>query len=150
MLLAMFTDSQNDRKIYTNLDTTGWVFASAKPNDTYLSRVICTVGGFIKENVTYDSRELKFTIPANGQIGYFGNVTFKFDYEPSLKPTMLMGGAIAGAAAGMGVQPQMSVTIENKFQDATKEYLSRYADTSAKLKPTQYLITKTATQNAKN
>ena len=128
-----FTDSEGHRKQYTSLDKTGWIFTSVVPGDTYLSMAICTVGGLMKRNIQFNTRELKFAVSDQLKMSYFGHVAVHMDYDGSVPVVAFLGGAIAGAIAATPVNAAKAVTVENRFQEASKEYYERYGATAKRL-----------------
>ena len=127
---AKFSDEKESRKAYKSLDSSGWVFTSVKSGDTYLDMVLCTVGGMIKHNITYETRELKFSVPGDGKAAYFGHLTIQMDYQMTTGATIatVLAGSIGGAIAGDPSRIPVAVKVENQFSQANEEYVRRYGD----------------------
>ena len=130
------TDSKEHQKANLSLDKSGWVFTSVKRGPTYLSDVLCTLGGLIKYNATFHSRKLLFSVDGRGTIAYFGHAKIDMNSAGSdvAGATILLGAvgnAIASANEGAGA----TVEVQDELQEATLEYLRRYGQ-PASLTPT--------------
>ena len=132
-----FTDKDDHRKQYTSLDKTGWVFTTGVPGETYLSMGICTIGGFFKKNIHFNTRDLKFNISDQNTIAYFGHVVIRMNDDGSVPvAAYMLGGAVGGAIAGANAAKTTAhaFDVSNKFEEATNEYRQRYGESAERLK----------------
>jgi hypothetical protein len=129
------TDSRGHQKANLSLDKSGWVFTSVKRGPTYLSDVLCTLGGFIKYNATFHSRELLFDVEGQGTIAYFGHAKIEMNSAGSdvVAATIVLG-ALGNALASADEGARATVEVRDELRDATLEYLRRYGR-AALLKP---------------
>lgn len=103
-----------------------------KAGETYLSTVICTVGGIMKHNVQWSSRELKFDVLPQNKLAYFGHVTVSIqDKGPS--PAWYLFGAVGAAIAASQGTGQVSFVVDSKLEEAMKELRRRYSASADRL-----------------
>jgi hypothetical protein len=68
-----------------------------------MSMVICTVGGLIKHNVEWRSRELKFNVFPQNKLAYFRHVTVSIQDKGVNPAWYLLGGVGAGIGASQAL-----------------------------------------------
>jgi len=136
------TDEVQRRKAYMSLDDTGWVFTAVNRGPTCLSRVICTLGGFARYNAEYSGRDLRFNVPGDGKIAYFGNVwvDLRSDREDSAAGAALLGamglvGGIASALISSNEVDNPQAGVVNLFDEAVGVYGNRYGEQARALEP---------------
>ena len=137
-----FTDSAGERKLYVSLDETGWVFGAVKSGETYLSTVVCTLGGLIKHNATFNPKNLMFLVKDGQTLAYFGHVGIDLHDDGSAAVLGVVAGPIAGALAGSDTGSE-TYHVQDRFQSAMSEYQHRYGGRAALLKPFTSLAART-------
>jgi len=131
-----FTDGGDVVKGNLSLDETGWVFTAVAPGPTYLNQVRCLLGGFIKYNATYDARDLSLEVPGGDKIAYFGHVRVDLNSKGSgIVAATMLGGALGNLAASAGEGENAGAVVANRFDQAKREYESRYGKLAATLEP---------------
>jgi hypothetical protein len=142
---VIFDGEDGSQKAILVLDSTGWVFTAVTRGSTYFSGVRCRGIDFSVANAAgTGTRELKFDVPGNGTIVYFGDVQIDLAIrEPS--ESVIAGGAIgglAGAAIAASAEEASreepvgpSFYVENNFNQAVAEYQGRYANEAKALRP---------------
>jgi hypothetical protein len=131
-----FTDAAAKRKIYTSLDNTGWVFSEVGNGPTYLSRVTCTLGGFIKYNAEYQTRKFYFNVRGGSEIAYFGDIQIEMNSSGTgATEGAVFGGAVGTLLATAGEGGNGSLYVDVQFEEAVREYRARYGATASALAP---------------
>jgi len=121
------SDEAEHQKANLSLDRSGWLFTTVTRGETYLSTVMCTVGGFVKYNATFHSRALYFDVPGDGTIAYFGHVRINLRSEGSgVVGASLLGGGLGNGLASSGEGDDAQMQLRDGFAEAVLEYRRRY------------------------
>jgi hypothetical protein len=124
---AKFTDDNDDKKAYINLDETGWVFSQADQGTTYLSSVDCKGPGFPPHRVIWKSDSFNFKIRPGKQFAYFGHLVIRIQDDGISAAWLLLGAAGVSAASSHNIG-QGTLEIRNESRAAQTEFQKRYPD----------------------
>ncbi|WP_437521411.1 hypothetical protein WME79_28995 [Sorangium sp. So ce726] len=131
-------DTSSSRVV--SLDETGWIFTAVRVGQVYLKQVSCSLGGVAKTPV-YIAKDLGFSVHGGDEIAYFGDIVIESDHEDrsgAVAAGVLLGGAIGGLIAGIAVtseQKPAEVEVANRFDEALREYQTRYGREGGALRP---------------
>lgn len=131
-----FVDRNDDKKIYTSLDETGWIFTSAKSGPTILSFVTCKQGSLVPYQIGYEGKDLQFLIGNQKAINYFGHVTIELNHDDSgIVTGAILGGVIGAAIAANDGERPATITVQDKSSEALAEYKKRFSSEASLLQP---------------
>lgn len=138
---ARFTDREDSKKAYVSLDDSGWVFSTAEAGPTYLSFVICTLGGVVKYNASFESRDLAFEIKGGPTLSYFGHVQIELNFDDSgVVAATILGGAVGNAIATSAAGKEGRAQVQNELPLAIKTYESRFGKLQASVKTVASIV----------
>lgn len=146
-----FTDHKERRKAYVLPDAKGWVFITVDRGLTYLSAVNCSLGTF---SGAYNGRDLRFSVPGEGKIVYFGHVNVDLNARGptggQVAAAVILGGAALAAAAIASTNFAEAPTahVDDRLAQATAEFRSRYGSDASLLQPIAAIAGETSSTSA--
>ncbi|MET0793568.1 MAG: hypothetical protein ABW061_18760 [Polyangiaceae bacterium] len=121
------SDEGQRQKANLSLDRTGWLFTAVPRGSTYLSTVMCVVGGLVKYQAAFNTRKLKFDVPGAGTIAYFGHLSIDLRSEGSgVAAATIFFGGLGNALAASGEGEDGRMKLRDGFAEAKREYQHRY------------------------
>lgn len=129
-----WSDGGQARKANMQLDATGWVFGTVVPGRTSLKSVLCKLGAVFPKTCRQRVREVNFEVPGQGMLAYFGDVQIELKNECSSNAANALMPVLGPLVTALYTERQeMTIKVENKLEDASREYRARYGSAGSSL-----------------